>query len=129
MNFLTVTQEEKLADMIAHIYMRELEIYQYQNNIDNYTRMLASLPSSWPEELMQYKNAPDDLSTVPLNLIETVSNIRLAERLSTLIRTEMIEQGKCKHIYNSLVSQLPLNFDLASALLAEKQKQTTTANT
>lgn len=129
MEFITISNEEKLAQLISQIYYREQEVYQYQINIDNYTTLLNSVPSQWPADLEQYRTAGEDLAEVPVERLQEVSDLKFSARIAALLRTELIEQNKSRHIYNALVAQLPNGFDLNGALLAEKERIAATNST
>lgn len=129
MDFITITNDEKLAQLITSIYYREQEIHSYEVNIGNYNALYAILPKEWPQDLVQYKSLGEDLAGVPFDKLQEVSDLKFGERIAALLRTEHIEQNKAKHIFNALVAQLPSGFDLNSALLAEKQKIAAAATT
>jgi hypothetical protein len=122
MDFITITNDEKIAQLVTSIYHREQEIHNYQANIQNYTALYSVLPKEWPQDLVQFKNLGEDLAIVPFDKLQQVSDLKFGERIGALLRTESIEQNKAKHIYNALISQLPAGFDLSAALLAEKEK-------
>jgi len=104
----TITAEVKETNALNNVLDRETEIESYQVNIDNYVTILAGLPSVWTPELEQYKGLDSQgvASNVPLEHVDLVSDLLFYDRVSFLLRTEVIEQRKAKHIYNAIVSQM-----------------------
>lgn len=104
-----ITNEKRKQDLIANAYYREQEVYQYQVNIDNYTVMLAALPSDeWPESLANYKltpieHLPDDMADEDVFM---VSNLQYRDRIRSLLRTEKVEQNKAQQVLNALMVQI-----------------------
>lgn len=107
MPITTITLEEKEKNALENILDREIEIDNYQINIDNYLAILKSLPSEWTAELEQFKGMDSQqiVIQVPLESIDIVSDLIFYDKVSFLLRTEIIEQRKAKHIYNAIVSQ------------------------
>mgnify|MGYP001563267121 CR=1 FL=1 len=105
----TITEAEKKANIAKNIVAREHEVQGYQVNIDNYTSMLAALPATLPENLMQYANLTPDqiIDQVPEADMQTVSNFVFRKKIDRLLKTEKVEQGKAQLIYNALVAQIP----------------------
>lgn len=128
-----ITLDEHLATLLKNAYVREVEVYQYQINIDNYSIMLTGLPQDeFPLELVQYKNTPTD--ELPHSLsdedISSISQYQYRDRLRTLVRTEKIEQNKVRLLLESIKAQLTSNgMDYAVALEEEKARQTQAAAT
>lgn len=108
MEYTTITEEEKKANLATNILAREHEINGYQVNINNYGAMLANLPTEWPNDLLKYKDmSTQQIATnVPDEHLDLVNDLLFADKIKLLLRTEKIEQGKAKHVYNALVSQL-----------------------
>jgi len=120
----TITAAQKKANLAKNIVAREHEVYGYQVNIDNYTALIALLPSEWPVELAQYQNlTPDQIvDQVPEVDIQEVSDLLFRAKILKLLKTETIEQGKAKHIYDALVSQIdPSELDALLATAAAAQ--------
>jgi hypothetical protein len=119
-----VTDQEHLNNLVAAAFHREMEVYQYQINIDNYAMMLTTLPSDdWPNELAQYKgiNAdafPDALSD---DVVATITDYQYRDRLRTLLRTEKVEQSKASRVRDALKTQIGNDYD--SLIAAYKASQ------
>ena len=120
-----ITDQEHLNNLVIAAFHREMEVYQYQINIDNYTVMLDALPTdAWPEELLPYKDAaidrlPDSLDD---DVVNTISEYQYRDRIKNLLRTEKVEQGKTVRIKDALKSQIGSDYD--SLLAAYKAAQT-----
>jgi hypothetical protein len=121
-----ITNQEHLSNLIAAAFGRELEIYQYQVNVDNYTVMLQSLPTdAFPEHLIQYKEAaidrlPDGVDDETINLI---SDYQYRDRLRNLLRTEKVEQNKAIRIKDALKAQIGADYDSLIAAYKASQSQ------
>ena len=108
-----ITDNEHINNLVVAAYHRELEVYQYQLNIDNYTTMLGSLPSDeWPDHLVEYKAAtieslPWDMSDTDVDL---VSDYQYRDRLRALSRTERIEQSKARRVLDALKEQIGADY-------------------
>jgi hypothetical protein len=113
-----VTNQEHLNNLVVAAFHRELEVYQYQINIDNYTAMLAMLPQdSWPDALVSYKDVaidklPESFDDATVSLI---ADHQYRDRLRTLLRTEKVEQSKSARVRGVLKAQIGSDYD---ALLA-----------
>ena len=121
----TITEKEKKDDLVVNILSREKEIYHYQVNIDNYRAILRLLPEAWPEHLLKYKGwSPADIaSQVPDEHLQQVSDLSFRDKVSKSIRSEIIEQGKARHIYNAMISHFePAELDTLLAEAINKQK-------
>lgn len=121
-----VTTQEHLNNLVVAAFHRELEIYQYQINIDNYTVMLAALPQEdWSDALAQYKGAAID--SLPSSLDETVitqiADFQYRDRLRNLLRTERVECGRAGKIRDALKTQIGVDYE--SLLAAYKASQQT----
>ena len=120
-----ITDQEHLNNLIVAAYHREIEVYQYQVNIDNYAMMLTSLPSSdWPNELAQYRavnadSLPQDLSD---DVVAMIADYQYRDRLRTLSRTEKVEQNKAVRVRDALKIQIGVDYDsLIAAYKASQQ--------
>ena len=99
---------------------REQEISHYQINIDNYTVMLASLPTDdWPAEIAPYQGA--DVSVLPHDMpeetVSLISDYQYRDRLRALLRTEKIEQNKVVRLLSALKAQIGADYE--EVLLAQ----------
>ena len=105
---------------------REQEVHSYQINIDNYQILLLALPQDdCPEYLAQYINTP--VAQLPSNIsfedVQILSDYQYRNLVNSLLRTEMIEQGKAQRILNAIKSQIPAD-QLNTLVAAAKVKLT-----
>lgn len=108
MDYKTITEDEKQAQLAVNIVDREHEIESYQTNIDNYESALALLPQEdWPESLVQYKGLPPAkvAQNVPDEHIEQVSQLLFRDRLRALLKTEKMEQSKAKIMRDAMIAR------------------------
>jgi hypothetical protein len=113
-----VTNQEHLNNLVVAAFHREMEVYQYQINIDNYGVMLAALPQdNWPDNLVQYKEAAIDKLPESLDddAVLTISEHQYRDRIRNLLRTEKVEQSKASRVRDALKAQIGADYD---ALLA-----------
>ena len=118
--YLTITNQDTIDTLAMNVVHREREVHQYQINIDNYTAMLAALPQGdVPEEVAPYMDTPtEDLPAfIPLETIQLIADYQYKKRITFLIRTEAIEQGKAKRVLDALKAQIPA--DQLDALVAD----------
>jgi hypothetical protein len=120
-----VTNQEHLNNLVAAAFGRELEIYQYQINVDNYVVMLAALPQeSWPDDLVQYKEAAIDKLPESLDddAVLAISEHQYRDRIRNLLRTERVEQSKATRVRDALKAQIGTDYDaLVAAYKANQQ--------
>ena len=118
--YLTITNQDTIDTLALNVVHREREVHQYQINIDNYTAMLAALPQGdVPTEIVPYMDTPtEELPTfIPLETIQLIADYQYRKRITYLIRTEAIEQGKAKRVLDALKAQIPA--DQLDALVTE----------
>ena len=118
--YLTITNQDTIDTLALNVVHREREVHQYQINIDNYTAMLAALPQGdVPTEIVPYMDTPtEELPTfIPLETIQLIADYQCRKRITYLIRTEAIEQGKAKRVLDALKAQIPA--DQLDALVTE----------
>jgi hypothetical protein len=118
--YLTITSQDTINSLALNIVHREREVHQYQINIDNYTTMLAALPQGEPPaEILQYiSTKTEELPfSVSLDVMQQIADYQYRDRISYLIRTELIEQSKAKRVLDALKAQIPA--DQLDALVAE----------
>ena len=116
MDFLTITNQDRLNVIADNVISREREIFGYEMNISNYEAMIAAMPEGdWTQDITSYHGK--SIEEVPLELVDKVSEYQFRDRLLTLIKTEKAECGKSVKIYNALMSQLPP--DQRDTLIAE----------
>jgi hypothetical protein len=114
-----ITNQEHLNNLIVAAFHREMEIYQYQINVDNYVAMLAALPQeSWPNDLLPYKDAAIDKlpESIDDEIVSTISEYQYRDRIKNLLRTEKVEQSKASRVRDALKVQIGSDYD---SLLAE----------
>jgi hypothetical protein len=118
--YLTITNQDTIDTLALNVVHREREVHQYQINIDNYTAMLAALPQDEvPAEIAPYMDTPTEElpAFIPLETIQLIADYQYRKRITFLIRTEAIEQGKVKRILEALKAQIPA--DQLDALVAD----------
>jgi len=99
-------------------YHREMEVYQYQINIDNYTTMMAAMSSdAWPETLSAW--ASTEIANLPATMsdedVELISDLQYRDRIRSLIRTEKAEQNKARRVLEALKQQIGADADVRIA--------------
>jgi len=118
--YLTITNQDTIDTLALNVVHREREVHQYQINIDNYTAMLAALPQGdVPAEIAEFIDKPiEELpSILPLETVQSIADYQYRKRITYLIRTEAIEQGKAKRVLDALKAQIPA--DQLDALVAD----------
>jgi hypothetical protein len=119
-----ITTQEHLNNLVVAAFHREMEVYQYQINVDNYTVMLASLPQGdWPSNLITYKNTvtealPEHLDDVDVAL---VADYQYRDKIRNLLRSEKVEQGKAGRVRDALKSQIGADYDALIAACKTNQ--------
>jgi hypothetical protein len=108
------TDQEKQDSFVFNAYHREVEIHQYQINIDNYAAILSQLPQGdWDSDIQDYVNTP--VLELPHSLtdeqVDRINNFQYRDRLRGLIRTERAEQNKSQRILDALKSQIVGDYD------------------
>jgi hypothetical protein len=109
-----ITTQEHLNNLVVAAFHREMEVYQYQINIDNYGVMIAALPQGdWPSNLLSYKNTPSE--ALPENLddvsIGLVADYQYRDKIRNLLRSERVEQSKAARVRDALKSQIGADYD------------------
>ena len=99
-------------------YHREMEVYSYQMNIDNYTTMMAAMSSEeWPEALSAW--ASTEIANLPATMsdedVELISDLQYRDRIRSLIRTEKAEQNKARRVLEALKQQIGADADVRIA--------------
>ena len=121
-----LTNQEKQSGFVMNAFHREMEIYGYQINIDNYTTMLAALPDdAWPADLEAFKTVktedlPDELSD---DQVAQIGDYQYRDRLRVLVRTEKAEQNKSIRIRDVLKAQIGADYDSLVAAFKATQAQ------
>jgi hypothetical protein len=94
-------EETQLTPLQARI----AEVAQYEANIDLYKTILETLPTEWPERLLQYKSAKnqhDIIAGIDSVDVELLSKLWYADECAKAIKTETLELTKSKAILNVL---------------------------
>jgi len=121
-----LNDQEKLASLVMNSFHREMEIYGYQLNIDNYGAMLSALPSEdWPAELAAFRavkteDLPHELTD---DQVAQIADLQYRDRLRVLVRTEKAEQNKSVRIRDVLKSQIGADYDSLVAAYKATQAQ------
>jgi hypothetical protein len=122
-----ISAQEHLGNLVTQAYYRELEVYTYQTNIDNYTIMLTGLPEDeFPADLASFSNV--ETAQLPASLsdaeVETISQYQFRDKLKASIRTEVVEQSKAKLILAAVKAQIITGgLDYDTALSAKKTSE------
>lgn len=81
---------------------RRAEVAQYDANIAMYQQILATLPTTWPKHLEQYRGATNEHEVAAqienLNDVILLSQLLYADRCKASIRTETLERTKAAAI-------------------------------
>ena len=109
-----ITNTEHLNNLVQAAYYRELEVYHYQLNIDNYTVMLAALPSDeWPAHLVGY--AASTIDQLPIDMsdadVDLINDYKYRDGLRVAVRSERAEQSKTTRVLDALKSQIGADYD------------------
>ena len=94
-----MTEETQVTPLQARI----AEVAQYEANIALYKTILETLPTEWPERLLQYKSAKnqhDIIAGVAEVDVELLSQLWYADECAKAIKTETLELTKSKAILN-----------------------------
>ena len=94
-------EETKVTPLEARI----AEVAQYEANIALYETILETLPTEWPERLLQYRSAKskhDTIAGVPSADVELLSKLWYADECAKAIKTETLELTKSRAILNVL---------------------------
>lgn len=94
---------------MTHLEMRRAEVAQYDANIAMYQSILGTLPTEWPDRLVQYKGAQNEHEAAAqvddLNDVVLLSQLLYADRCRASIRSEMLERTKAASILAVLEAQ------------------------
>ena len=96
-----MTEQTSMTPLEARI----AEVAQYEANIALYRTILESLPTEWPERLLQYKgskNQHDDIALVDDNDVDLLSKLWYADDCVKAVKTETLELTKAKSILSVL---------------------------
>jgi hypothetical protein len=96
-----MTEETQMTPLQARI----AEVAQYQANIALYENILKTLPTEWPERLLQHrgaKNQHDAIASVDSVDVELLAKLWYADECAKAVKTETLEMTKAKSILNVL---------------------------
>ena len=88
---------------------RRAEVAQYEQNIAMFKAILATLPTEWPEHLLEYRGASNQHSTA--DSVENIEDVSLlaqlwyADECHKAIRAETVEMTKAAAILAVLEAQ------------------------
>jgi hypothetical protein len=119
-----ITTQEHLNNLVVAAFHREMEVYQYQINVDNYGVMLAALPQGdWPSNLINYKNSTTDALPESLDeaMVASIADYQYRDKIRNLLRSEKVEQGKASRVRDALKLQIGADYD--SLIAAYKANQ------
>jgi hypothetical protein len=88
------------------IEMRQAEIDAYTTNIQTYTSILSNINGDWDEDLVHLKEMEGHESArqCPIERIDRLSELKLYQQLTNLLKTETFERNKAQMILNALLS-------------------------
>ena len=96
-----MTEETQVTPLQARIS----EVAQYEANIALYQTILETLPTEWPERLLEYrgaKNQHDAIAGVASEDVELLSKLWYADDCAKSIKTEILELTKSRSVLNVL---------------------------
>lgn len=94
-----MTEETQVTPLQARI----AEVEQYEANIALYKVILQTLPTEWPERLLQHRGSKtqhDTIATVDSADVELLSKLWYADECVKAIKTETLELTKAKSVLN-----------------------------
>ena len=90
---------------VTPLQARIAEVAQYEANIALYQTILETLPTEWPERLLQHrgsKNQHDVIAGVDSEDVELLSKLWYADECLKSIKTETLELTKSRSVLNVL---------------------------
>jgi hypothetical protein len=96
-----MTEQTQVTPLQARI----AEVAQYEANIALYETILKTLPTEWPERLLQYrgaKNQHDAIAGVDNSDVELLSKLWYADECQKAVKTETLELTKSRAILDVL---------------------------
>jgi len=120
MDLISIDVQEQNENVLRNIVWKENEVFQYRMNIENYTRMVADLPSGeWPDSIIQYKGIPAE--AIPFGLSDEIEDLirmySFRDRFLYLIRTEKRELNVSLNALAAFKARFPA--DQVEALVLE----------
>lgn len=98
-----MTEQMPMTPLQARI----AEVAQYEANVALYQAILETLPTEWPERLLEYrgaKNQHDAIANVPSEDVELLAKLWYADDCKKAIKTETLEMTKAKSILQIMQS-------------------------
>ena len=92
-----MTEQTQVTPLQARI----AEVAQYEANIALYQTILETLPTEWPERLLQHrgtKNQHDVIAFVDSADVELLSKLWYADECAKAIKTETLELTKSRAV-------------------------------
>jgi hypothetical protein len=89
------------AIKITPLQARIAEVAQYEANIALYETILQTLPTEWPERLLQFKGAKnqhDTIAGVASDDVALLSKLWYADECAKFVKTETLELTKSKAV-------------------------------
>ena len=99
--------EEAQVTQLTPLEVRQMEVAQYEANVALYQSILTTLPTEWPERLLQFKGAKnqhDAIANVDNADVELLSKLWYADECAKAVKTETLELTKAKAILSVLQS-------------------------
>ena len=101
-----ITDENTTPTNLTPLEIRRLEVAQYDANIAMYQSILATLPTEWPDDLVQYRNPHNEHDVAAqiedLNDLALVSQLWYADQVHRMIRSETVERTKAAAILSAM---------------------------
>lgn len=95
--------------VISPLEARRNEVAQYDANIAMYQAILTTLPTEWPDHLVQYRGAKNEHEVASqiedLDDVVLLSQLLYADTCRASIRSEMVERTKAAAILAVMESQ------------------------
>ena len=90
---------------VTPLQARIAEVAQYEANIALYQTILETLPTEWPERLLQYrgaKNKHETIADVASADVELLSKLWYADECAKAVKTETLELTKSRAVLDVL---------------------------
>lgn len=112
---MIITNEKRIQDLADNIVGRTHEVYLYDLNISNYQTILAASDGVYPEHLLALRDLPADqaVAQCPIEDLAELAELQQYTRVSSLIRSEIVERTKANAILQVLVAQLRAELPVA----------------
>lgn len=89
------------------IQLRQLEVEQYDQNVQLYTALLATLDGNWDADLVHLKDieGQEAARQCPMDRLERLAILQQHDQVSKLLKTETVERAKSAAILAVLMNQ------------------------